>query len=982
MKFTQHLRHGLSTILILCFCNFSSAFQNLPPGFPKTEREKININTDWNFYLEKNQRDPIQFRGTDKDWEKVNLPHGLELFSNDLNGVKDDDRQLTFQRAVGWYSRTLTIEGTPDQKIFLEFEGVHQLTHLWVNGQLVGKHEVSGYTPFHFDITKYVKLGAKNTITVSADNRRYAHIPPDGHQLDFIKFGGLYRDVYLVKTNPMHISFPWEEGSAGVHLTTPAVTATNATITVKTHIKNESAVARPCTLLTRIIDADGRVVLRMQKHTTITAGGSHTFRQTGGITENLHLWSPANPYLYRVNSLVLEGGKAIDFVENPLGIRWFEFVRGEGFFLNGENIELVGANRHQAYPFIGDAVPNSLHWKDAYQMKQAGFNIVRLAHYPHDNAFIEACDRLGLLVFEEPPTWIGIGNEDWFANLEEAARRMIRNHRNHPSILMWGAAINHRGPVERLHYLCKEEDPYRPTASNGSPWTGPRNSGICDLYTPMDYQLMPIYDDEISFLCEHGSSPDALRNQTELSRSRASKNRVGVAVWTAHDYHSYKPNRQMYPRRVWSWYRVPNEPFYWYQSELLEQAVVHIADERVSKNGQVVVFSNCQEVQLYHNGKLVARQFPDVRPETQHVHHPSFTFDFDWKTGKLEAIGLRNGQEVQKHVLEKGGQAKRLKLIAEMDEQAFLANGSDIKMIRAMVLDEKGNLLRDARSLVTFSVEGAGRLIGEKLKDANPNEAYYGIASAMIQSSSQAGLIRIKASAEGLQSDELDIQTEAATTNYIAASANPIYDLVRERIDIGGNGQFLQFDWQAWTGGEDKTLKIGDGDGMLVREERIAPVHPSSGKGMTYSLKAFPGASIRVVESASDPLKWTTNWGQSSELAYLTMDGLETNDGQSILLKIQQLPKGIYRIRSWHHLSKAYKKVQDGYEIEVDDASSKRSVRSIRPTSGHYMEKKQPASCHFKLTSDGQNDISLLFKSTEKGIPMILNGIEIEGILP
>ncbi|MEM6965841.1 MAG: glycoside hydrolase family 2 TIM barrel-domain containing protein, partial [Bacteroidota bacterium] len=894
-KISTHL--VLTYILLQNVCTY--AFQQLPSGFPQAEREKININTNWDFYLErcvatddKMQPPPVQYRSVDADWEKVNLPHGLELFSNDMNGSTDDPFQLTFQRHIGWYSRTFKIEADADQKIFLEFEGAHQVTNLWVNGQHVGEHSIGGYTPFHFDITDFVKKNSTNTITVSADNRKHKHIPPDGDQFDFIKFGGLYRDVYLVKTNSLHITFPWERSNAGVSITTPSVTLENATLTVKTNVINEASTPQQCQVRTRIIDKTGNVVLKMEKSKTINAGENFTFSQTGGITENLHLWSPESPYLYRVNTVILANNKIVDIQENNLGIRWYEFIKGAGFFLNGKNVELIGANRHQAYPFIGDAVPNSLQWKDAYQFKQAGFNMIRLAHYPHDNAFVEACDELGILLYEEPPSWIGIGDEKWFDNLEEATRRMIRNHKNHPSILMWGGSLNHRGPVEQLHYAVKEEDPTRPSASNGSPWTGPRGSGICDIYTPMDYQNMPIYDDEISYLCEHGGSADASRNQYELSRSRASKNRIGVAVWTAHDYHSFKSNRAMNPRRTWSWYRVPNEPFYWYQSELLPQPIVHIGDERISKDGKVIVFSNCQEVILKHNGKQVARQYPDVNPATAYVHHPSFTFDLDWKTEKIEAIGLMNGVAIQNHFLQKNTQPTRLKLEIEMDERPFNANGFSIKTVRAYVLDTNGNVVRNDKSMVSFEVEGQGALIGKNLKDANPNEAYYGVATAMVRSTSERGKIKITASAKNLQSDTLTFQTQKISSNdVIVASAKPIFDNKVEKIDIGGQEQFLQFGWRAWNGSANAKKNVGDGNGNVIDISNEQQVRASKGENI-FSLKSFEGVTLEI--SSEQNLEWTTSWGQSGPLAYLNMDGVKVSADQRLVLTIKGLKKGKY----------------------------------------------------------------------------------------
>ena len=178
-----------------------------------------------------------------------------------------------------------------------------------------------------------------------------------------------------------------------------------------------------------------------------------------------------------------------------------------------------GKNRHQHYAYIGDAVPDSLHYKDMLQFKQMGLNVVRTAHYPQDNALLDACDELGILVYEEAPTWISIGNDAWFDNLEKAARRMVRNHRNHPSVIIWGGGINHRGYVPRLHYAVKEEDPTRWTGSNNAEWTGVQNSGVCDLFTNMDYGGIKDWSGKEYLLAmEGGSGHPTLSRSTRAIR--------------------------------------------------------------------------------------------------------------------------------------------------------------------------------------------------------------------------------------------------------------------------------------------------------------------------------------------------------------------------------------------------------------------------------------------------------------------------------
>ncbi len=531
----RYARAALVILLVLpCSIDITFGETSLPDGFPDSDRRQTRLATEWRFHL----GDPdAVFHTADLDdsaWDVVSIPHTLKLTDLNLDGCTDDKTQPTFHRAVGWYRRTIDVSERPG-KVFLEFEGAHQVTDLWINGKHVGQHAIGGYTPFHFDITSFVKPGA-NKVALRVDNRRRDDVPPDPGPFDYVKFSGLYRDVYLVETGVLHVTFPWEDFYAGVFITTPTVDPLNmnATIAVRTTVRNESERDKACGLLTRVIDQEGVVVLRLLARKTIRPGADYTFNQCGGIEENLHLWSCDDPYLYRVNTVVLDGEKIVDCIENPLGVRSIGLSKEKGFLLNGKPVQLVGKNRHQHYPYIGDAVPDSLHHKDMLQFKQMGLNIVRTAHYPQDNALLDACNKLGILVYEEAPTWIDIGNDAWFDNLEKAARRMVRNHRNHPSVIVWGGGINHRGYVPRLHYAVKEEDPTRWTGSNNAEWTGAQNSGVCDLFTNMDYGGIKDWSGtEYLLAMEGGSGPSTLQIYA------SDPLRLGIIAWTGHAYYTF-----------------------------------------------------------------------------------------------------------------------------------------------------------------------------------------------------------------------------------------------------------------------------------------------------------------------------------------------------------------------------------------------------------------------------------------------------------
>ncbi|MEM9983730.1 MAG: glycoside hydrolase family 2 TIM barrel-domain containing protein, partial [Bacteroidota bacterium] len=623
--------------------------------------------------------------------------------------------------------------------------------------------------------------------------------------------------------------------------------------------------------------------------------------------------------------------------------------------------------------FMGDAVPNSLQWKDAWQLKQMGINSVRLAHYPHDNSFIEACDELGLLVYEEPPTWIGIGNQTWLANLEEATRRMVRNHRNHPSIIMWGAAINHRGPVERLHYACKEEDPTRFTGSNGAPWTGPQQSGATDVYAPMDYGNLPIGAGEFTYLCEHGSTMDGLWNQDFVSRSKGKPNMIGVAAWTAHDYQTFKPKPLGNPNRPFSIDRVPNPVYFWYQSETLSRPMVHIADQRVSKDGQVVVFSNAQRVELYQDGKLLSSQFPDQRAEAPFVSHPNFTFHHDWNQGVIKAVAYLEGQAVATHQRSFPGSASQLSLEIERDQKPFFANGSDVKTVNCYLLDAQGERVITAENRIQFQVEGQGALIEASHIDANPRTPFYGVATAYLRSTPQAGPIVVRAYAKGLGEARDTIYTEPYQYDQVIATALPIYELKHDRIDlsaamntveqegVGGfefgehqadqiSSEFLQFGWQSWTGQE----------GM---EQRF----PSPNFDCTYAL------------SATGAISWFSGWGQTGQLPYLSIDGLSVAAGEALNLEISSLPEGTYELVSYHHGRQKINRPPKTYQVAWKQGSMGGKSAAFAPSMGDLYT-AYPSRSSTRFHSDGEDPVVITFRS-EKDLDLVLNGFELKEIL-
>ncbi|WP_303318051.1 glycoside hydrolase family 2 TIM barrel-domain containing protein [Flavivirga abyssicola] len=938
------------TILLIAQNN-----KGLPEGYLNTDRTKTNINASWKFYLGTPDEHPGRVDFDDSNWKKVSIPHTLELVSYELDSIKESWVQENYLRKIGWYRKSIKIDTDSSKKIYIEFEGVHNATELWVNGKNVGTHAINGYIPFHFDITNYVVFGKENIIAIKADNTFNKTISPDPHRTDYVKFGGLYRDLFLITSNKLHVTFNWEDFDAGVHITTPTVNKNNGTVSIKTTVNNENSELKKCRIETHIIDSDGYVIKKLINSVNIAPNTNYTFRQTSTIEDNFNLWSPDAPYLYRVYSVIYDNDTPVDFVENTFGFRTFSLEKGKGFVLNGEPLFLVGANRHQNYPVIGDAVPNSFHRNEALQYKNAGMNIIRLSHYTQDDAFIKACDELGIIIYEEVSTWIEWGDEAWFDKLDTTTRVMIRNHRNHPSIMFWGAGINHRGPVPRMQTVAKEEDPFRLTASASSAWNGVKNEGITDVHATMDYRRTEFPETAFTMVMEHGSAPNAEKNQFHISRYKASKNNIAAIAWLGADYNHLQKgdnNNQrdyMTTYGILSAYRTPKPVYYWYQSELIPDPIVHIGDETASTNGKVRIYSNCQEVKLYHNNKLIASQKPDNNLIKSNLNHPSFTFNYNWKEGELKAVGYNHGKVATSHSRTKQGSPYRIEIKFNITDQPFYADGSDLRLAHAYIVDKNGETITSAKNKIEFSISGAGTLVDNGSIDANPATPYYGIASIYVRAHDNSGTITVTAKSKGLKSGTASISTKTYNPNELENSAKPIYNYPISKVDIGAESQLVQFEWDAWTGNSDNDLK--------------------------YVISDY-NAHININADDND-IKWFHhNSAMLGDLSFVGSDGLYSEKG-ILKLTISNLKAGNYHLETYHHNRKDDTKLANKIEVIINDSHGKLIKTADDHIVNYYLNnntgERKPLHIKSVIKSNGTENITMTFKNLEKG-DIWLNG--------
>lgn len=964
----------LSFLFIFCLFSFTFKAQNLPNGFPKTDRTKLNLKNNWKFQLGNPEAKNYLKDLDDAKWEKVSIPHTLKLTSLTLDGLQDEKTQLVFHRTVGWYRKNIQISHS-QKKVFLEFEGAHQVTDLWVNGTHVGKYAVGGYTPFHFDITDFVKKGATNQITLLVDNRRNEIIPPDPGPFDYVKFSGLYRDVYLVETNPLHVTFNWESLNSGVHITTPTIDIVNknATINIKTAVKNEYHKTVLCNINTRIINKQGLVVLSLKNTSKILPNQEFQFNQIGSLEDDVHFWNTENPYLYRVNSVISVDGKKVDFTEQRIGLRKFELDPEKGFMLNNKPIKLLGANRHQQFPYIGDAVPNSLHYKDVLQFKEYGFNILRTAHYPHDNALLDACDELGILVYEEAPTWISISQKEaWWNNLEKAARTLVRNHRNHPSIVMWGAGVNHRGYVPRIHNTIKQEDPTRLTASQGARWTGWQASGLTDINANMLYGPFIWNRSEPMFAMEgrHGAAAVAPYKRDPLM--------TGLISWTAHAYYTFHPThaKANHPTDrtrsgMMTIFRAPRPELDWYKTELKKEPFVKILQEWKKNTKELTVYSNAKEVELFINGQSIAKNKPSKDTSYVGLAHAPFHFrNLNYQKGKITAKAyFNNGKTL---VAKKQTPLKPYAIQLKIDDKGrtFTADENDIIMAYATVVDKNGTTINNFNKKIKFSVTNGCHIIGDKANiNANPMFTEYGVAPVLIKAGKNTGTTTITATCKGLKKAKASTTLIAKEDNEIIKNALAIYDFKKEKIDLGASDQLTQFGWNYWNGNDSITTN-------------------------TYHLKVFDNSLISIRTASKDGiLRWLGEMNIVGKYGFAYADGVIGIDNKGINLTFKNLPKGTYKLKTWHHAPRTNSDLMDPNtnklksqkiyklpyekEILISSANSMDGKKiASKVSEGKNMQYQAPATSEIIFTSDGKNPTVINYTSLgNKGI--WINAIEI-----
>ncbi|NDJ76629.1 MAG: glycoside hydrolase family 2 protein [Chloroflexi bacterium] len=721
-------------------------------------RAIIPFNQDWLFLPEE--------AAPDDRFEAITLPHTNVV----LPHHNFDDAEYQF---ISTYRKRFALpEPLNGRRVYLDFDGAMIASTVTINEHTFEEYR-GGYTPFSFDITDYLNPDGDNLLTVRLDSNERKDIPPFGFVVDYLAFGGIYRDVTLRYVAPCHVQ--------RVFVRPQNVLTGSPNIEVDVWLANQNDTAQQCTVLGAVEDdqnaeAEASVTIDVPAHDTVKV----TLSLTGG---EFRLWTLDEPalyaclvQLYRPNAQ--DEPVLLDHVTTRFGLREAEFRPDGGFYLNGERLDLVGLNRHQTYPYIGAAAPARLQRLDADILKhELSLNLARTSHYPQSPHFLDRCDEIGLLVFEEIPGWQHIGDEDWQTLSLRDVRAMIERDWNHPSIILWGVRINESQDNEAFYTatnkLAHELDPTRQT---GGVRNFPDSQFLEDVFTFNDFSntvVEPLYTPYMvtefnghmfptkSYDQEERVMEHALRHARIQDKQLGMPNVAGAIGWCAFDYNTHQEfgsgDRICY-HGVMDIFRLPKYAAYAYGSQVnpnqqvvLQAATVWSMGDR-SEGGidPLIVFSNCEELEVFIGDERIGRYQPD-RETFPHLPYPPFKISLGpglltWgrRMADLRIVGYVADEIAAEQCIAADGLPYELQLAVDAAE--LDADGADMTRLVFRIVDRYGNRLPYTNQVVSFEIDGPADLIGE-----NPFALIGGQAALFVKAQHQPGRVTVRASTPRLQ---------------------------------------------------------------------------------------------------------------------------------------------------------------------------------------------------------------------------------------
>ncbi|GGI52788.1 beta-galactosidase [Mucilaginibacter galii] len=680
----------------------------------------------------------------DRSWRKLNLPHDWAVeqpFSEKASyshGFKAIGRNFP-DASIGWYRKTFTIPASDEgRQISVAFDGVYRNAIVWINGHYLGTN-ASGYLGFEYNISSYLNYGGENVIAVRADATM-----EEGW---FYEGAGIYRHVWLNKTNLLHVA---TEGTFVTATVRPGV----AVVKIKADVINEGNARQSIIIKQTVVNAEGKAVASSTGKSVYLSSLQNKEVADSIVIPNPQLWSIEKPYLYKVLTEVSSGGIIEDKYETTFGIRTIRFDANEGFFLNGKHIKIKGTNNHQDHAGVGSAMPDALQDFRIKALKSMGANAYRCSHNPPTPELLEACDRLGMLVIDENRL-MGTASTE----LGDMKRLMMRD-RNHPSVISWsigneewgieGNITGARIAATMQQYVKSLDTTRFVTAAVSGGW----GNGISTTIDVMGYNYITHgstdeqhhkFPSQRSWGTEEGSThasrgiyfTDKAKQQIAAYDRRPNQDFVsiedgwkhyaqrpylaGMFIWTGFDYRG-EPTPYQWPS-TGSYFGMldqcgfPKDNVYYLRSWWTYLPTLHLLPHWnwMGKEGQMIpvwAYSNCTEVELFLNKRSLGKK---SMPVNGHLE-----WQVAYQPGQLEAVGYRDGKIFLRDVVKSTGSATQVDL--QSDKTSLIANNRDVAILTVDVKDKNKLHVPDADNEVRFSVTGPGKIIGVGNGDPTSHE--------------------------------------------------------------------------------------------------------------------------------------------------------------------------------------------------------------------------------------------------------------------
>ena len=735
-----------------------------------TAQRKQLFDYDWKFFLG-NSPNASKVEFDDRSWQALDLPHDWSIQGTvDTNNPTGNDGGY-FPAGIGWYRKTFTVsELWKGKLVSVYFEGVYMNSEIFVNGKSLGIHPY-GYTSFSYDITPDLLYGGENVISVKVENSMQKNSR-------WYSGSGIYRHVWMVVTDPIHVA-QW-----GVTITTTDVSPEKATVLIKSKIKNETSLPQRITLKTQLLSANAKNEGNNQLELELPGNSEKEVEQTILVSKPI-LWTPETPNLYQAKVQIEKSKKVIDKTQTTFGIRSIKYTAENGFQLNGKTIKLNGGCVHHDNGCLGAAAFDRAEERRVELLKSAGFNAIRTSHNPASEAFLDACDRLGLMVIDESfDGWKEKKTDYDYAMYFDAwwqrdIESMVQRDRNHPSIIIWSTGnevIERKKPeaVETARMLAdyvRKNDPTRPVTSAMTTWD--RDWEVFDpLFAVHDiggynYQLNRAPKD-------HERVPSRVIVQTESYPRDAFANWkmvqnhnyiLGDFVWTALDYLGesgigrwYYPGDvpgEHYQGKIFPWHGAYcgdidligwRKPISHYRSMLYndnEKLYMAVREPnpgsgKIKLTGWAVwptweswTWPGCEGIEIQVE---VYSKYPKVRlylnnkligeQTTTEEQQFKATFTLPYAAGVLKAAGLMDNKEVETTILQTSGNVAKIKLIP--DRTKISASGQDLSFITIEVTDTDGILQSNAENRLQFKIDGPGVIAGVDNANVSDLDPYVG----------------------------------------------------------------------------------------------------------------------------------------------------------------------------------------------------------------------------------------------------------------